>query len=761
MKLYGKVWPRDFKKRYFIGMHMTDADQHSGIPDMLARADPAGMMRELADAGCDAVYFYMSCHIGNCYYPSKVKHARVHSAMRGRDFLGAATAAAAELKMAFIAVYEFMHLEFKMHPEKVPADWVHRFSKDGAEFPGGMCWNGGYGDFVLEQILEVARNYPVAGFYIDMLDYPGLEMCPACIRAFRSDTGNAEYPTLQTPRNSPLFKEYKMWTFFSAAQYLHRVRREVQRFIPDATVVNNYHVGICEDCYQERKAVDYVGTDPGCCVLGTKLAPWFRALSEDRPDAPFDMLSDDVVAGLLQIMPAEPYLAWCANTLAHGGVPCTDGLWERDGSLNPASLGVSRVVYDHIDKVSPWISAGERYLKCAGLYYSQETEFMYYNPGDKRFYRHSDYQAGFLGAGIMLEEEHIPYDVLTRLQLCRLDEYAVIFLPNAVCLSQKEVAALRAYVRGGGTLLASYRASLADEWGNLQDNFQLADVFGVDYLGAKLSCYQAVQLNVAREQFPFEPWENHSITVNGDALGVQKRDGARMIATLHDRYRPSKKPGELFAMKNAFVVPNPFGAGIVENRFGQGRCLYFAAKIFMAYAHVKNPELRKIAARWLIGAETARSPVRLETMPCVKVSAFERPDQAEWVIHLVNQQALPGEAERSPSKTPLTEKILPVHDVKVCLNTGGLKPVAVSLPLSGAQCAITATGPDCYEIVLPRVHLHEVLAVNFDRPWPVRKEKSVSGDAVGMVKYSGQAGAAREKIVADTDGWNGLGEGQG
>ena len=67
LELYGKCWPRDFTKRFFIGMHMPDTDQNSGIPNMLKDADVGDMIARLSDTGCDTVYFYMSCHMGNCY----------------------------------------------------------------------------------------------------------------------------------------------------------------------------------------------------------------------------------------------------------------------------------------------------------------------------------------------------------------------------------------------------------------------------------------------------------------------------------------------------------------------------------------------------------------------------------------------------------------------------------------------------------------------------------------------------------------------
>lgn len=59
-----------------------------------------------------------------------------------------------------------------------------------------------------------------------------------------------------------------------------------------------------------------------------------------------------------------------------------------------------------------------------------------------------------------------------------LSRYSVIYVPNAVCLSDSQCEMLRNYVRNGGHIVATHLTSAADEFGHLRGDFALADLFG-------------------------------------------------------------------------------------------------------------------------------------------------------------------------------------------------------------------------------------------------------------------------------------------
>ena len=70
-----------------------------------------------------------------------------------------------------------------------------------------------------------------------------------------------------------------------------------------------------------------------------------------------------------------------------------------------------------------------------------------------------------------------------RLEPERLKKYRALLLPNIAMLSDRQCEQLRAYVRGGGSLVASFETSLYDENLKPRADFGLGDLFGVSRAG--------------------------------------------------------------------------------------------------------------------------------------------------------------------------------------------------------------------------------------------------------------------------------------
>lgn len=64
-----------------------------------------------------------------------------------------------------------------------------------------------------------------------------------------------------------------------------------------------------------------------------------------------------------------------------------------------------------------------------------------------------------------------------------LRAFKTLILPNIAALSDAQCEQLRAFVRGGGNLIATYETSLYDEWGARRKDFGLSDLMGVSWSG--------------------------------------------------------------------------------------------------------------------------------------------------------------------------------------------------------------------------------------------------------------------------------------
>ena len=82
----------------------------------------------------------------------------------------------------------------------------------------------------------------------------------------------------------------------------------------------------------------------------------------------------------------------------------------------------------------------------------------------------------------LLNTLHVPYRIVTDLTT-DYSSIDTLIINNAAYLSGSECKRIRAFVRNGGTLLATGKTSLYSETGESSGNFQLADVFGVFFTG--------------------------------------------------------------------------------------------------------------------------------------------------------------------------------------------------------------------------------------------------------------------------------------
>ena len=195
------------------------------------------------------------------------------------------------------------------------------------------------------------------------------------------------------------------------------------------------------------------------------------------------------IGGIFSVGVEEPY-RWKDSVQSEPEIR----LWVAEGTANgmrPWVTKFSGVLYDRrwlpaVERIYDWHYKNERYLRNEaplariGLLYSEQTSR--YHPGAVNGDRADDHVLGMYHA---LIEARLPFELVHEGYLTseRLSQFKVLILADTAALSDAQCAALKAYVEGGGSLVATFASSLYDEWGQQRKDFGLADVFGVSFNG--------------------------------------------------------------------------------------------------------------------------------------------------------------------------------------------------------------------------------------------------------------------------------------
>ena len=134
------------------------------------------------------------------------------------------------------------------------------------------------------------------------------------------------------------------------------------------------------------------------------------------------------------------------------------------------------------DRLMPYYPhLGGQRVQDVAIYYSLESKYnMATNGRGVDMPDLADaHTASSMQAGRRLIGAHVPFGVITKKSLGKLDGVKLLILSGVNMMDEEEAAAIRAWVQAGGTLLASGSTSLVDKQGRLQKDFMLGDVFGV------------------------------------------------------------------------------------------------------------------------------------------------------------------------------------------------------------------------------------------------------------------------------------------
>jgi hypothetical protein len=315
---------------------------------------------------------------------------------------------------------------------------------------------------------------------------------------------------------------------------------------------------------------------------------------------------------------------WLNETVAAGLVPYhhiiggENGLGEDRRWLEPAHQ-----YFNWMAKHDPHF-VNKRSIANVGVVMGQRTHLFYTPPRGALMRQYMD------GLYYALLEGRFLFDFVHEEKLAPEDlkPYSALLLPNTALLSDRQCRQLRAYVDGGGSLLATFETSLYTDRNERRADFGLADVFGIrkagDTVGTNGNAY------LARIE------KRHAI-LDGFA-------GTNWIPGAENRVPVAPVEGPILTVVPGFVAYPPELSyplqshtdepAVVVREKGRSRLVYFPGDIertMWQSGHTDLARLLQNSIRWVAGANP---PVAIEGEGVIEAFAWET--EAGFAVHVLN-----------------------------------------------------------------------------------------------------------------------------
>ncbi|HEX3728130.1 MAG TPA: beta-galactosidase trimerization domain-containing protein [Pirellulales bacterium] len=632
MLLGSKTWYETAYRRAVIDMHIPDWDEK-----FLSEFDAANYVDMLVKSRAQSVVAYAQSHVGLFNYPTKV--GQQHRGLRGRNILAEIIERCHAHQIA-VVVYTsliFDRWAADTHPEWRMVTHQGKLQGEGGR-QGVLCPNSPYREYVRSFAAEICENFDFEGLRFDMTFWPSLCFCSHCQQRFADEVGG------EIPRTINWLDE--RWVAFARKreQWLQEfadvATSTVRKLKPQATVEHqsstyplNWQFGVTAGLTRENDFLQ--GDFYGDSLQGSFVRKLLEDLTPHRPfgyETSFSVELRDHTAMKSEALLEAKASAAIADAAAFIFIDAVDPI----GTLNPQVHERMGRVFDRLMPYYPQLG-GQR-VQDIGIYYSLESKFnMASNGRGVDMPDLSDsHTASSMQVSRRLLAAHLPWGVITKGSLAKLDGLKLLIMSNVHMMDPEEVSAIRAWVERGGTLLATGGTSLVDKRGTLQGDFLLGDVLGVSI---ERSEWQDREHYIAPTPAG-APWfgtisAKYPIYVNGPVMQVRARSGAQVLATTT---LPWPAPD---ASKFSSIHSNPpweptDRPEIVLNRFGQGRAVYASSL----------PEnVDGLAATFVQLVRMLAGEVRFEaTAPtAVEMTVFHQPDRHRYLLCLVNfQKDLPN-----------------------------------------------------------------------------------------------------------------------
>ncbi len=643
------------------------------IPGIGADFDKHQFQNALRQGHVDSITVFSKCHHGWSYHPTDAN--RMHPNL-GFDLLAAQIEAAHEIGVK-TPVYISAGLDEKIareHPEWLVRKrdestmWRSNFSEPGYHL---LCFNSPYLELLTQQVREVCKNYDADGIFMD-ITAPRVCYCQNCVRTMR-DRGLDPYEGDNATR---LGEE-------TYANYTRAIREAVDSVKPGLPIFHNSGA-------TPRGRRDLAAMSSHNEIESLPTSSW----GYDN----YPMISRYVqpMGGDFLGMTGKFHLSWgefggykhpnaliweSALSVAQGGKCSIGDQLHPSGKMDPETYRIIGEAYARIEAREPWLD-NVRGIADVGLL--SYDAYLLRHPEDKA----ADPNARFtdVGALRLLMEGHYLFDVLD--EESDFSPYKLLILPDNIRIDELLEKKLRAYINGGGKLLAAGCSGL-----DAKDRF----VFD---LGVRYDGHNKITPCFFSPILPMGESRVADYVIYGASERVHLTEGD-LLASLKLPYF-ARTAEHFCSHRHAPAAPEKVGVGIAIGKEGA----YIAAQIFRDYAMIGTQFVKQafctLLDRCLGNQKTLRVPLPTQGV----ATLMEQPAENRLILHLLYApRTVKGE-----NKIEVIEDCVPLYRVPVRIRVGGRRIQRVYTAPTGEAIDFTVCdGMLCFEV--PSVQIHSMTVI--------------------------------------------------
>jgi hypothetical protein len=653
---------------------------------------------------------------GGCvaFYPTRVPLHYRSKWLGNRDTFGDISVACRELGMNVVARTDAHACHQDIY--NAHSDWLMVDEQgNNVRHPSDKdfwltCALGPYNfEFMTAVHKEIMTMYRPDAIFTNRWAGSGMCYCGHCRHNFRQFSG-LDLPRTRDPFD-PARRRYMAWHQERLFELCHVWNSVIQEINPDACYLPNAGGGALSELDMRtfgEFAPAAIADRQGRHGL---MAPWMAGRSAKEYRSTMGLKP---VVGLTSVG-IDDKNRWKDSVQSGDEIR----LWMVDGiahNFRPAFTKFNAKPFDMrwmpaVEQVFEWHYANQSYLRNegslarVGLVFSQRTAAYYGWPDAAS--RVDDPALGFYQS---LIEARIPFEMVhdSLLDAEHVSQFRTLIFPNIAALSGRQCEQIRAFVHGGGGIVATYETSLYDEGGKIRADFGLSGLFGASFAGTVEGPMLNSYLNLKRDPR----------TGSYDSLLAGLEDAGRIIngtrrvhVEAHDKVMQSPlevvSPYPDLPMEEVFPRPaNSHDPGVFVREVGLGRVVYFPWNIDGIFWDVLSVDHAKLLRNATLWATNEPAPLEVEGKGLLDVSVWSQKNSiTAHLVNLTNPMMLKG---------PVREVIpIPRQTVRIRRLRDERRVVRARLLVANREVSFREEGSTIV-VEVPSLELHEVIALDLE-----------------------------------------------